>query len=60
MKNAPLFLDGIRKMIVSSCGLVPHAQTELTLASLGEDSNLIGAARVWHNRFGLKETPRAS
>jgi glucokinase len=60
MKSAPLFLDGIRKIIVSSCGLVPHAQTELTLASLGEDSNLIGAARVWHNRFGRKETPRAS
>jgi glucokinase len=60
MKSAPLFLDGIRKIIVSSCELVPHAQTELTLASLGEDSNLIGAARVWHHRFGRKEMPRAS
>jgi hypothetical protein len=24
----------------------------LALASLGEDANLIGAARVWHYRFG--------
>jgi glucokinase len=60
MKSAPLFLDGIRKVIVSSCSLVPHAQTELILASLGEDSNLIGAARVWHHRFGRKEMPRAT
>jgi glucokinase len=55
MKSAALFLDGIRHTISSSCGLVPHTQTELALASLGEDSNLIGAARVWHHRFGPRE-----
>jgi glucokinase len=51
MKNAHLFLDGIRKIIGESCRLVPFEKTEITLASLGEDANLIGAARVWHHRF---------
>ena len=59
MKSAALFLDAIRQAITSSCGLVPHAKTEVTLASLGEDSNLIGAARVWHHRFGAKGGLRA-
>jgi hypothetical protein len=31
---------------------VPAEKAELALASLGEDTNLIGAARVWHHRFG--------
>jgi glucokinase len=52
MKSAPLFLEEIRKTIVASCKLVPFERTELALASLGEDSNLIGAARVWYHRFG--------
>ena len=51
MKSAPLFLDGIRKVIRQGCRFVPHEKTELALASLGEDANLIGAARVWHHRF---------
>ena len=51
MKSAPLFLDGIRKVIRQGCRFVPHQKTELALASLGEDANLIGAARVWHHRF---------
>jgi glucokinase len=52
MQSAALFLDGIQKMIRESCRLVPFEKTELTLASLGADTNLIGAARVWHHRFG--------
>jgi glucokinase len=52
MKSAPLFLDGIRKIISASCRFVPYEKVELALASLGEDSNLIGAARVWYHRFG--------
>jgi glucokinase len=60
MKSSALFLNGIRETISSSCGLVPHTQTELALASLGEDSNLIGAARVWHHRFGGKAAFRAT
>lgn len=51
MKSADLFLDGARKVIRESCRLVPFERTELALASLGEDANLIGAARVWHHRF---------
>jgi glucokinase len=51
MKSANLFLDGIRKLVSESCKLVPADETEISLASLGDDSNLIGAARVWHYRF---------
>jgi glucokinase len=51
MKSAHLFMEGIRKIIQQSCRYVPFDKTELTLASLGEDANLIGAARVWHHRF---------
>jgi len=58
MKSAILFLDQIRKAIVRNCKLVPFEQTELALASLGEDSNLIGAARVWHHRFAAGEGQR--
>ncbi len=52
MKGAALFLDDIRKVISQGCRFVPFGKTELTLASLGEDANLIGAARVWHHRYG--------
>ena len=51
MKSADLFMDGVRKVIRSGCRFVPAEKTELTLASLGDDTNLIGAARVWHYRF---------
>jgi glucokinase len=51
MKSASLFLDRIREVIRSGCRFVPAEKAELTLASLGEDTNLIGAARVWHYRF---------
>ncbi|HVN20669.1 MAG TPA: ROK family protein [Dongiaceae bacterium] len=50
MKSADLFLDGIRRIIATSCRLVPFEKTQLALASLGEDTNLIGAARVWYYR----------
>ena len=51
MKSAHLFMDGIRKVIRESCRYVPFEKTELALASLGGNANLIGAARVWHHRF---------
>lgn len=51
MKSAPLFLDRIREVIRGGCRFVPAEKTQLTLASLGDDTNLIGAARVWHYRF---------
>jgi glucokinase len=51
MNSAGLFMNGIKNVIASGCRFVPSDKTELTLASLGEDTNLIGAARVWHYRF---------
>ena len=51
MNSAVLFLEEIRKTICRCCRYVPSEKTDLMLASLGEDANLIGAARVWHHRF---------
>jgi glucokinase len=51
MKSADLFLETIRKIVRESCHFVPFEKTELALASLGEDANLIGAARVWYQQF---------
>jgi glucokinase len=52
MKSATIFLERIRTVIAASCRFVPYEKTQLVLASLGADSNLIGAARVWYHRFG--------
>jgi glucokinase len=57
MKSAPLFMDRIREVIHSGCRFVPAEKTELSLASLGDDANLIGAARVWHYRFRSAPDP---
>jgi glucokinase len=51
MKSAPLFLDRVREVIGQNCRLVPHQRIEITLASLGPEVGLIGAAQVWHHRF---------
>jgi glucokinase len=51
MKSADMFLDVIHKVIRQGCRFVPFEKTEISLASLGEDANLIGAARVWYHRF---------
>jgi len=45
-------LEDLRGVIAQGCRFVPWEKTELALASLGEEANLIGAARVWHHRFG--------
>ena len=60
MKSANLFLPGIRKMISESCRFVPFEKTELAVASLGDAANLIGAASVWHHRFGKEGARNAS
>ena len=52
MKSSGLFLDGIHETVRQGCRFVPWQKTELLLASLGENANLIGAAMVWHHRFG--------
>lgn len=51
MKAADLFLETAKSIISTSCRFVPWERTELLLASLGEDANLIGAARVWYHSF---------
>ena len=51
MKSAGLFLRQMREVMERGCRFVPLDKVELRLASLGEDANLIGAARVWHHRF---------
>ena len=51
MKSAALFMERIHEVIRGGCRFVPAEKTELMLASLGDDTNLIGAARVWHYRF---------
>ncbi|HEY6338951.1 MAG TPA: ROK family protein [Candidatus Sulfotelmatobacter sp.] len=56
LKSSFLFLDGIRSVIARGCRFVPFEKAELTMASLGEDANLIGAARVWHHRFGARSS----
>jgi glucokinase len=60
MKSAILFLEEIRRIIANCCNLVPFDRTELTLTSLGDDSNLIGAARVWYHHFGAESGTRDS
>jgi glucokinase len=51
IKSAHLFLDRVREVIRQNCRLVPADRVEITLASLGADAGLIGAAQVWHDRF---------
>lgn len=59
MKSACLFLEEIRRTICRSCRYVPYEKADLALASLGDDANLIGAARVWHHRFNPEGGQRA-
>jgi glucokinase len=47
MKNWPVLADRVYQVIHQSCGLVPAEKTEIVLAMLGEDTGLVGAARVW-------------
>ena len=51
MKSAGRYLQDIRRVIERGGRFVPLDKVELRLASLGDDANLIGAARVWHHRF---------
>lgn len=45
-------LDDLAQVVSRGCRFVPFEQTELALASLGDHANLIGAAQVWHHRYG--------
>lgn len=52
-------LEEIHKVIAKGCRFVPFEKTELAMASLGEDANLIGAAQVWHHRYGQRASGAA-
>jgi glucokinase len=54
MQSADLYLGKMREVIRSGCRFVPAEKTEIVLAALGEDTNLIGAAAAWVHRFGGK------
>ena len=51
MQSAELYLGKIAEVIRSGCRFVPAVQTQIVLASLGEDTNLIGAAAAWVHRY---------
>jgi len=51
MQSADLYLEKIHEVIRSGCRFVPAEKTEIALASLGEDTNLIGAAMSWRHRY---------
>ena len=50
MRSADLFLDRARQVIREVATQVPAANTRISLASLGQDTGLIGAARAWIHR----------
>ncbi len=52
MRSSDLFLDRARQVVRQCCTMVPWEKTEIAPASLGADTALVGAAQVWHHRFG--------
>lgn len=52
MKSSELFMHTARKVIKQICTQVPAEKTQITLASLGKDVALLGAARAWLLRHG--------
>jgi glucokinase len=51
MKSSHLFLLRAREVIREVCTQVPDAKTQITLASLGADTGLAGAAQAWLWRY---------
>lgn len=51
MKSRSLFMDTARTVIREICTQVPSEKTQITLASLGPDAGLLGAAQAWLLRF---------
>jgi glucokinase-like ROK family protein len=50
LQSHHLFLPAIREAVRTNCGLVPYARVQILPASLGADTGLAGAARVWMSR----------
>lgn len=51
MQAADLLMEEVRKVIEQNCRLVPYQLCTISLASMGADAGLAGAAQVWHQRF---------
>ena len=51
MQSADLYLGRIHEVIRGGCRFVPAEKTEIALASLAENANLIGAAMAWRHRY---------
>jgi len=47
MKSSDLFMETAKKVIRDFCTQVPSEKTQVTLASLGPDAGLRGAAQAW-------------
>jgi glucokinase len=52
MKSSSLFMNTARGVIREICTQVPAEKTHITLASLGPDVGLLGAAQAWLLRHG--------
>jgi len=50
MRNADLFLPAALEVVRQTCTQVPAEKTSIVPAGLGEDTGLLGAARVWIDR----------
>jgi glucokinase len=51
MKSSHLFVGRAQEVIRQVCTQVPEAKTQITLASLGIDTGLAGAAQAWLCRY---------
>lgn len=51
MKSSSLFLDRALATMRSKCTQVPNDLTRVTIASLGEDAGVLGAASAWLRRY---------
>ncbi len=51
LQSRHLFWPAIQEAIRTNCGLVPHQAVKLVASKLGARTGLIGAARVWVDRY---------
>jgi glucokinase len=51
MKDSALFLHTALKVVRDTCTQVPVRNTHIILASLGQDTGLLGAAQAWFCRY---------
>lgn len=51
MKSSSLFLEQALETMRGHCTQVPHDRTKITLATLGADAGVLGAAAAWLSRY---------